>query len=174
MDARADAELVSAIALGDRAAEAALCARFSPRVRLYGLKHLRDEEPARDLVQTVLLGVLEAARGGRIAEPAQLDRFVLGTCRNAVARVRQKREPLASDEALQALSVPAQRIELGSLFGCVGALDERGRTVLMLSFVEECSADEIGTRLALSPGNVRVLRHRALQSVRRCLARESP
>jgi RNA polymerase sigma-70 factor (ECF subfamily) len=65
--------------------------------------------------------------------------------------------------------VPARSVELGSLFGCVDALDERGRTVLMLSFVEECSADEIGSRLALSAGNVRVLRHRALLSVRRCL-----
>lgn len=159
-----------AIASGDRAAEMELCARFAPRVRLYGLKHLRDEDQARDLVQTVLLGVLEAARQQRIT--AQLDRFVLGTCRNTVARVRQKSAPLASEEALAALSVAPERIELGSLFECVGALDERGRTVLMMSFVEECNADEIAQKLTLSAGNVRVLRHRALLSVRRCLDRE--
>ena len=159
-----------AIAGGDREAETALCARFAPRVRLYGLKHLRDDERARDLVQTVLLAVLEAARQQRIT--SQLDRFVLGTCRNTAARVRQKSAPLASDDAVNALSVPATRVELGSLFQCVGALDERGRTVLMMSFVEECNAHEIGERLAISAGNVRVLRHRALLSVRRCLDRE--
>jgi len=53
----------------DAAAEGELCRRFAPRIRLYGLKHLRDEERARDLVQSVLLVVLEAVRAGRVDEP---------------------------------------------------------------------------------------------------------
>ena len=171
MDVRTDAELVIAVAGGERAAEGALCARFAPRIRLYGLKHLRDEDAARELVQTVLIALLEAARAKRIVEVEHVDRFVLGTCRNSVARVRQKASPWASEEALGALSVPPERIELGSLFGCLGALDPRGRQVLMMSFVEECTADEVALRLALSAVNVRVLRHRALASVRRCLGR---
>jgi hypothetical protein len=32
------------------AAESELYRRFAPRVRLYGLRHLRDEDAARDLV----------------------------------------------------------------------------------------------------------------------------
>jgi RNA polymerase sigma-70 factor, ECF subfamily len=79
-----DGELVRCIALRERAheAEAELCRRFAPRVRLYGLRHLRTEDRAADLVQSVLLAVLEAARAGRIAEPEHVGRFVLGTCRN--------------------------------------------------------------------------------------------
>ena len=69
-----DAALLAAIALGGaglREAERALCRRYAPRIRLYGLRHLRDEERARDVVQTVLLGVLQAAREGRVREPEQ-------------------------------------------------------------------------------------------------------
>src|SRR5436853_19394 len=37
------------------AEEAELYQRFARRVRLYGLRHLRDDEAARDLAQQVLL-----------------------------------------------------------------------------------------------------------------------
>src|SRR5215470_17065871 len=87
-----DSALLGAITGGGAGrgeAERALCRRYAPRIRLYGLRHLRDEERARDLVQTVLLGLLQAARDGRVRAPEQLVRFVLGTCRNAVLRVRE-------------------------------------------------------------------------------------
>ncbi len=168
-----------AIAAHDQAAEAALCRRYAPRVRLYGLKHLRSEEAAQDLVQTVLVALLEAARAGRIDDPQRVDRFVLGTSRNCALRTRQRelRTPLAAEAAVAALPALAkpERVELTPLFGCLSGLDERGRQVLMFSFFEELSADEIGARLSLSPGNVRVLRHRALAALRRCLdAKETP
>jgi RNA polymerase sigma-70 factor (ECF subfamily) len=38
-----------------------------------------------------------------------------------------------------------------------------------MSFNEERPSDEIAALLALSPGNVRVLRHRAIAALRRCL-----
>ena len=68
-----DAALLAAIALGGaglREAERALCRRYAARIRLYGLRHLRDEERARDLVQTVLLGVLQAAPRAGSASPS--------------------------------------------------------------------------------------------------------
>jgi len=54
------------------AAEDEICRRFAPRIRLYGLRHLRDAQAAADLVQDVLVRVIEALRGGRLREP---DRF---------------------------------------------------------------------------------------------------
>ena len=87
-----DGELVRPIAARAAdapAAEAELCRRFAPRIRLYGLRHLRDEERARDLVQAVLLAVLQAARAGRIADPERVDRFMLGTSRNVAQRMRE-------------------------------------------------------------------------------------
>src|ERR1700755_664348 len=47
-------------------AELELYLRFAPRVRLYGLRHLREEEAARDLVQQVMLLTIEKLRGGAI------------------------------------------------------------------------------------------------------------
>src|SRR5262249_43400383 len=76
-----DAALLAAIALGGaglREAERALCRRYAPRIRLYGLRHLRDDERARDVVQTVLLGVLQAAREGRVRHPDHPRPFLPG------------------------------------------------------------------------------------------------
>src|SRR3569623_1283796 len=89
-----DADLIRTIAAagpdGPRA-EAELCRRFAPRIYLYGRRHLRDEDRARDLVQAVLLAVLQAARAGRVTEPDHADRFMLGTCRNLASSVRVTR-----------------------------------------------------------------------------------
>ena len=38
--------------------------RLAPRVRLYGLRHLRDPQAAADLAQQVLLMTLERLRAG--------------------------------------------------------------------------------------------------------------
>lgn len=172
-----DAALLAAIALGGaglREAERALCRRYAPRIRLYGLRHLRDEERARDLVQTVLLAVLQAAREGRVREPEQLVRFVLGTCRNAVLRLRgiDRRAEPATDEVLVAAAgteAPRDPVNAAVLLRCLGSLGDRARRVVELSFHEELESDEVATRLALTRGNVRVIRHRALAALRACL-----
>ncbi|MGE3843322.1 MAG: RNA polymerase sigma factor, partial [Vicinamibacterales bacterium] len=75
-----DAALVPRIADGSLEAEAELCHRMAPRIRLYGLRHLRSPSSADDLVQQVLVKVIEALRAGRLREPEKLAHFVLGTC----------------------------------------------------------------------------------------------
>jgi RNA polymerase sigma-70 factor (ECF subfamily) len=167
------AELVARVA--DRDAEAEVCRRFAPRIRLYGKKHLRDDDRASDLVQRVLVVVIEAIRAGTIGEPEHLDRFVLGVARNTALRIRATEARLEPVEhaALEALDLGAvmrtDALDVDALMSCVGKLDERGRTVLFLSFYRERSADEIAQALQTSPGNVRVLRHRAMVAVRDCM-----
>ena len=51
----------------DSAAETELYRRLAPRVRLYGLRHLREPHAAADLVQQVLLMTLERLRAGKCA-----------------------------------------------------------------------------------------------------------
>ena len=68
-DSAQNADIVRRIASRDpgaRDAEAELCRRFAPRAQLYGRRHLRSDERARDLAQAVMLAVIEAARAGRI------------------------------------------------------------------------------------------------------------
>jgi RNA polymerase sigma-70 factor (ECF subfamily) len=172
-----DAALLAAIALGGaglREAERALCRRYAPRIRLYGLRHLRDEERARDVVQTVLLALLQAAREGKVREPEQLVRFVLGTCRNTVLRLREldrRAEPTLDDVLATAAGTEAPRdpVNAAVLLRCLASLGDKARRVLELSFHEELQGDEVAARLQLTRGNVRVIRHRALAAMRACL-----
>jgi RNA polymerase sigma-70 factor, ECF subfamily len=157
-----------------REAEAALCRRYAPRIRLYGQRHLRDAEAARDLLQNVLLGVLEAVRAGRVREPDHLDRYILGICRNAVLRQRQKRaRDLPTDaedlESMLVTSDPPETVDGRALSACMDQLEPRARQVATLAFRDDRSADEIAGALSTTSGNVRVIRHRALAALRRCL-----
>src|SRR5579863_1335446 len=128
-----DADLVRQIALNDREAEAELFRRMAPRIRLYGLRHLRDEHAADDLVQQVLITVLEALRAARLREPDRLTSFVLGTCRMTVLdlrRNRQRQERLLEqfgNDALAPVPPPMPRLDQQRLAQCVQRLKERER-----------------------------------------------
>jgi RNA polymerase sigma-70 factor (ECF subfamily) len=177
VESLADAELLARIARGHdvREAETELCRRFAPRIRLYGLRHLRTEDRAADLVQSVLLSVLDAARAGRVERAEQLDRFVLGTCRNVARRVREKETRTVPVEGAElearvgAVELNVERIDAGPLLRCLQKLEERARSVVLLSFQSEHDSEQIAQTLQLSVGNVRVLRHRALADLRGCL-----
>ena len=73
----------------DAAAESELCRRFAPRIRLYGLRHLRSEAAAADLIQDVLIMTLQKLRAGEVREPERLASFILGTCRQRVIDARR-------------------------------------------------------------------------------------
>ena len=167
--------IAEAGATPDPVAEAELYRRLAPRVRLYGLRHLRDRHAAADLVQQVLLMTLERLRAGKVREPERIASFVLGTCRMTVLEIR--RGTRRREKLLEAWSDPAQAFEAPEplaldpdrLAGCLEALSERERSVVTLSFFADKQADEVGTALAISGGNVRVIRHRALARLRECM-----
>ncbi len=170
------AELVARVASrgADREAETEVCRRFAPRIRLYGLKHLRDEDAASELVQRVLVAVIEALRGGRIEEPQHFERFVLGTCRNLALRQRasERRAQPTDHEVLAQLEITMPRFEAvdaSALFRCMAKLEVRAMTVLHLTYYRDKSAEEISEVLAISAANVRVVRHRAVVALRRCM-----
>ncbi len=161
----------------DRDAEDEVCRRFAPRIRLYGLRHLRDEAAAADLVQDVLLTVLDRLRSGAVRDPDRLASFVLGACRLAVSTLRRgsaRREALLArfggDLVRGELDRP--RIDLDRLDRCLEGLPQRERAVLQLTFFAEWASDEIADELGTTPGNVRVVRHRALARLRACMGAE--
>jgi RNA polymerase sigma-70 factor, ECF subfamily len=184
----ADARLVAAIAQGDddrAAAEDELCRRYQRRIYLYGLKHLRDTAAAADLVQDVLTTVVQKARAGEIREPEKFGSFVLGTCRmvstNRVRGEARRRKILAQYGDPRELprgyaheTEPPPRGDLERVAGCLGALRDRERAVLLLSFYAELDAAAIGTELGLSAGNVRVVRHRAIEQLQGCMNAGAP
>src|SRR5579859_5507109 len=140
-----DGELVRRCAAGGpeaRQAEALLCRRFAPRIRLYGLRHLHDEDRARELTQMVLLAVIEAARGGRIRELETVDHYVLGTCRNLVSKLRVQAARAAPVELPELPVAPVDVVAPLAILRCFGGLDARAQEVLLLSFHAEKSSDE--------------------------------
>lgn len=171
-----DADLVRQIGLGnDSEAEAEFCRRMAPRIRLYGLRHLREEQAALDLTQQVLITALEALRAGRLREPEKLASFVLGTCRMTVLDLRRgarRKERLLEQFGPEALS-PAQWSmpdpDRGRLAGCVQGLSERERTVVIMTFYDEQTSADVSGFLGISEANVRVIRHRALHQLRGCM-----
>jgi RNA polymerase sigma-70 factor, ECF subfamily len=178
-----DAELARRIAAGRPGesgaageAEAELARRFAPRIRLFGLRRLRDPAAAQDLVQEVLVTTLEALRAGRVHEPERLASFILGTCRMTVANQRrgaQRQARLLAQFARDLEPEPDRpggaTLDRDRLAHCLAELPARDRTVVALTFYAESSAEAIAAELETSAGHVRVLRHRALARLHDCL-----
>jgi RNA polymerase sigma-70 factor (ECF subfamily) len=173
-----DGELARCVAeagAGAAEAEGELCRRLGPRVRLFGLRHLRDAAAADDLVQEVLVLMLERLRSGRVRDPDRLASFVLGACRLVV---RNSRRGLRRREGLLgrfAAAFPREStpdtvgLDRARLRGCLARLAERERTVLVLTFYADEPTATIAARLRMSAENVRTVRHRAFARLRACV-----
>jgi RNA polymerase sigma-70 factor, ECF subfamily len=174
-----DAELALAIAAAaprvDTEAEAELYRRLAPRVRLYGLRHLRNAHAAQDLMQQVLLMTLERLRAGQLREPEKLVSFVLGMSRMVVLEARRgaaRREGLLQvyGDVPEAVEPPEQaELDQERLASCLAGLPERERSVLIMGFFADQPADTVARELGMTPVNARVIRHRALLKLRTCM-----
>lgn len=174
-----DGDLARAIAArtpgSGETAESELYRRFAPRVRLYGLRHLRNEDAARDLVQQVLLVAIEKLRDGSVRDADQIASFILGMSRmmaNDLKRQEWRRRKLR-DTFLAPLAFAAQAsdilLDVDRLEACLARLAERDRVVVLLTFYAERTAPEVGRELGVTEGNVRVIRHRAIERLRTCV-----
>jgi RNA polymerase sigma-70 factor (ECF subfamily) len=174
-DAALARRIASAASRRDSAAEAELCRRFAPRIRLYGLKHLRSEAAAADLVQDVLLLVLTKLRERAVRDLDQIASFMLGTARQTVidwqrgGRRRARLLETFAGDLLPGDQDEPEPIDSRRLGDCLGALPERERTVLVMTFYDDRPAAAVAAELKLSAGNVRVIRHRGLERLRGCL-----
>ena len=169
-------ELVRSIAGGsDGEAEEEFCRTMGPRIRLYGLRHLRDSHGADDLVQQVLITALQTLRAEGLREPEKLASFVLGTCRMTVMQQRRgtrRRQQLLDQfggDMLLPVAAPGPRLDHDKLANCVQGLKERERAVIVMSFYDEQTAADVARFLTVSEANVRVIRHRAIQGLRACM-----
>jgi RNA polymerase sigma-70 factor (ECF subfamily) len=172
-----DGDVARAIAAGvgtANAAETELYRRFAPRVRLYGLRHLRDEDAARDLVQQVLLLTIEKLRDGAVRDLDMIGSFILGASR--MLAVNLKRRDRRREALLEAYSIEQRPgsaapaiMDDQELEGCLSTLADRERTVVLLTFYGDRSSREIAEALGISEGNVRVIRSRAIDRLRACM-----
>jgi RNA polymerase sigma-70 factor (ECF subfamily) len=175
-----DGDLARAVTAGApgvaAAAEAELYRRFAPRVRLYGLRHLRDEDAAGDLAQHVLLMTIEKLRQGAVRASDEIASFILGTSRTVVIDLkrRERRREMLREAFLprQVFARPEAetRLDVDRLDNCLSQLPDRERTVVFLTFYGERPAAAVAREIGVSEGNVRVIRHRALTRLRQCVS----
>ncbi len=174
-EARLAARIAAAAPGADREAEAELYRLLAPRVRRYGQRHLRDDHAAQDLMQHVMALTIEKLRAGELREPQRIVSFVLGACRMTVTeqfRGQRRREQLLERHAQELpMADPhiAPRLDHERVARCLERLPERERAVLVLSFYDEQPAEAVGRSLGLTAGNVRVIRHRGIDKLRRCV-----
>jgi RNA polymerase sigma-70 factor (ECF subfamily) len=176
--AASDGDLARAIASAPpgaaQAEESELYRRFARRVRLYGLKHLRDDAAADDLAQQVLLVTIERLRAGEVRNPDEIGSFILGTSRHladAGQRKARRRETLTLQFHARELYADPQEpaTDLAPVERCLHSLAERDRRVLLLTFYAGKNSTEIAAELGVTSTVVRVTRHRALMRMRDCV-----
>lgn len=167
---------VSATAAGQAAAaEGELYRRFARRIRLFGLKHLRDDMAADDLAQQVMLIAIERLRAGEIRNPDEIGSFILSTSRMVaigLRRTERRRETLHMRvEVAEPVAAPADErlVDAERIRPCLASMRDRERTILLLTYYAERSAAEIAAALGMTAGAVRVARHRAVEAMRDCV-----
>ncbi len=172
-----DVALALRVAAGeDPEAEAALCRRWLPRVRAYGRVHLRDADAASDVAQEILVVILRSLREGRVHGLNRLAAYVSGVCRNVVRdwRKTERRRHVLLERfgpGWDASVAPAPTVDRERLAGCLGELGARDQTIIALTYFAGRSGDEIARELVMTPGGVRVARHRALAKLHACIER---
>jgi RNA polymerase sigma-70 factor (ECF subfamily) len=137
---------------------------------------LRSEAAADDLAQEVLLLTIQRLRGGEVQKLEQIGSFILGTSRmmcQAEHRITRRREALTArfgDTAAAGIAPPSMSALDGArVAACLRSLADRERLVLLLTYYAEREAPRIAEDLNLSPGTVRVIRHRAIARLRECV-----
>jgi len=160
----------------DPRTEETICRAYASRIRAYGLLHLRNEDQAVELVQHVLASVIQAVRAGRLKDPTKLPAYVLGTARNTISEWRRSDRRRASALEQYATSLEGidiepddARADLEKLRQCLQGLSARDASVVSLTYLRGRSSEDVGGELGMTPGAIRVARHRALKRLLTCM-----
>lgn len=158
--------------------EREVCRRLSPAIRAFARRRLRGAA-AEDFAQDALMILVGAIRAGRVEDPSRVAGFALGVCRHLAgdrAKARDRRRELverygATELAGDVCWDEAPTVARDHLEDCVSQLSARARALVRATFFDEDADAAIGEAMGITAQNVRVIRHRALASLRECLER---
>ena len=133
---------------------------------------LRDSELARDIVQETFLRLCreDPSKVGERVAP-----WLFTVCRNLAFDTRKKEARMTSlgDSEIGVDCHLEQRETVGEIFRLVESLPKNQREVVYLKFQCDLSYKEISEVTSLSIGNVGLLLHTALKSIRKQVLSEA-
>ncbi len=186
-----DAALLDGLRAGDEDAFAALVSRYHMRLLRFAESFVASRAVAEEVVQDTWLGVVRGVQRfeGRSSVKTWLFRILTNRARSAGAR--ETRTVALGDDALEGRfdrsggwnpppepwsdSVDARVVAeklAGRVRECLPALPDAQRQVVLLRDVEGMDSAEVCDLLGVSPGNQRVLLHRARARLRSLLEPE--
>ncbi len=172
------AELIAAVADGDRVAFRALYDQTSSKLFGVILRMIRNRPLAEDLLQDVYLRVWRNARGYSPDAGPPLA-WLNSIARNrTIDALRQKNfvqtaygddggdwyEKIAGPRDLE-----ADLMDVAALRHCLGAIEEPSRSCVLLAYYEGYSRDELAARYGKPVGTIKTWLHRSLVALKACL-----
>jgi len=174
---RSDADLVTAVRVGDTEAFSELYRAHAGAVRAVAANQLRDREAVADVVQDTFFRALRNL--GSLQDPSRFRPWLLSIARNlATDQLRTRARTTVFDDAAR-YEVPDRGpgpvflTELGELAeqvkGCVAGLSRRDATAIIMVTQLGFTPEQVASALGLSPGAAKVLVHRARRRMRHAL-----
>jgi len=147
---------------------------FRAALRIFAARRTGDWAAAEDVAQEALRVGFEAMRAGRIpireALPGFLFKTAVNLCMHRGRSVRRERRALErwgteTEKAVgaDALAAVLSAERRASLRKGLDLLEPEERQILELTYEQELDSDEIGRRLGITAGAVRVRRHRVIR-----------
>jgi len=160
--ATADEVLITRIACGDRAAMQVLFGRHHVRIFRFGLRLVRNEQVAEDLVSEVFLDVWRQA--GKFEGRSSVSTWLLAITRfKALSALRRRKDAELDDEAAAAIEDPSDGPELAVqkkdtsdvLRKCLEGLSPDHREIVDLVYYHEKSVEEVANIVGIPENTVK-------------------
>lgn len=138
---------------------------------------VRSQEEAQDITSETFLKLWQYLSGGKRVD--HLGALIYQIARNSVIdhnRQAGRSESLSSDESMlqipdiAGLSNIHRSAEISQVLTAVKLLKDEYREIITMRYIDGIEPSEIAALLGKKPGHVRVLLHRALETVRALLA----
>lgn len=171
-----DAELVGAVAAGDRGALATLYDRHAPWLTLRLTRRCADAGTVDEVVQDTFVAVWKSAR--RYGGQGEVAAWVWGIAIHRLVDHLRKRRPVPMAAAVTAARSPRLAsaedelllaVEHGDLSGALGRLSPELRAVVQATVLDGLTTREAARLLDIPPGTVKTRMMRARVQLREAL-----
>jgi len=177
-------QLIAGLRRGDEAAYEQVVRTFGGRMLAVARRIVRNDEDARDAVQTAYLSAFKAI--ANFKSGCQLSTWLHRIVVNA-ALMKLRRDRRRPEESIETLlprfqedghhveqfspadlpaDVQLERAEMRAITrACIAELPEAYRTVLMMRDIEDLSTNEVAATLGITPNAAKIRLHRARQAL---------